>query len=287
MVTAESYGDGLPPDDWRAGLERSIARGVAEVGSDEVRSALTEQLQQLAPTTPTPLLVDVPVLGVDACPTGWVGVLLAPGARPAALSSRSIGSLVELARESAQLAVVAVDIPIGLPDDGVRAADVLARRALGARGSSVFATLTRPAYAATTYADARTANLEATAGVRSASAQAYGLRAKVLDVDAWVRARPGVVVIEAHPELCFARMAGAPVAVRKKDPEGVRLRRALLERAGLTPPAWFRGSGFGEDDLLDACAVAWTAVRHSRGEAESMPVEPEVFGDGLAAAIWV
>jgi len=274
-------------DDWRQHLERAVAEGMAERGSDAVRAALTEELQRLEQEAPTPLAVDQAVLGVDACATGWVGVLLAPGARPAALSSRSIGSLVELARESVELAVVAIDIPIGLPDGGVRAADVLARRALGAKGSSVFATLTRPAYAAATYAEARTANLEATAGLRSASAQAYGLRAKVLDVDAWARARPGVEVIEAHPELSFARLAGAPMAARKKDPEGVRRRRDVLERAGLTPPAWFRGSGFGEDDLLDACAVAWTAVRHSRGDAESVPAEPEVFSDGLAAAIWV
>jgi predicted RNase H-like nuclease len=50
-------------------------------------------------------------------------------------------------------------------------------------------------------------------------------------------------------------------------------------------PPWFRGAGFGEDDLLDACAAAWTAVRHSRGLSESFPEVPEVFSDGLPAAI--
>jgi predicted RNase H-like nuclease len=52
-------------------------------------------------------------------------------------------------------------------------------------------------------------------------------------------------------------------------------------------PAWFRGAGFGEDDLLDACAVAWTAVRHALGVSESYPDVPEVFSDGIPAAIWV
>jgi predicted RNase H-like nuclease len=82
-------------------------------------------------------------------------------------------------------------------------------------------------------------------------------------------------------------MAGAPVLPGKKRADGVRARRALLDRTGLTPPAWFRGAGFGEDDLLDACAAAWTAVRHARGEAESLPEVPEVFSDGIQAAIRV
>ncbi|NYE35208.1 putative RNase H-like nuclease [Nocardioides cavernae] len=94
-------------------------------------------------------------------------------------------------------------------------------------------------------------------------------------------------MIEVHPEVSFARMAGAPVLARKKDPDGVRARREALAAHGIVAPAWFRGSGFGEDDLLDACAVAWTAVRHARGLSDSYPAEPEVFSDGLPAAIWV
>ena len=41
------------------------------------------------------------------------------------------------------------------------------------------------------------------------------------------------------------------------------------------------------DDLLDACAVAWTARRYAAGTAYSLPDPPEVFSDGLPAAIWV
>jgi predicted RNase H-like nuclease len=233
----------------------------------------------------TQLVVDVPVLGVDACPVGWVGVLVAPDARPSALTGRSISALVERARKSAGVTVVAIDIPIGLPDRGPRQADLLARQALPGKGSSVFGTLTRTAYIAPTYAESRVANLAATGGRCSASAQAYALRSKILDVDGWIRIRPGVEVIEVHPELSFARMAGAPVLSSKKKADGLRARRALLERVGLRPPAWFRGAGFGEDDLLDACAAAWTAVRHTRGEAESLPEVPQVFSDGISTAI--
>mgnify|MGYP001097360208 CR=1 FL=1 len=43
----------------------------------------------------------------------------------------------------------------------------------------------------------------------------------------------------------------------------------------------------GPDDLLDAAAVAWTAARYVEGKASSYPDVPEVFSDGLPAAIWV
>lgn len=269
-------------------LETLVADGLAELGGDDVRAALEAELARFAGTpTPEVIAVEAPVLGVDACRTGWVGVLLSPRKPAAVLASTTIRALVELARETTELAVVAIDIPIGLPDNGRRLADELVRRALPGKGSSVFATLTRAAYTAESYALAREQNLAATGGLHSASAQAYALRQRILDVDGWLRSRPGIEVVEVHPELCFARMAGAPIAVRKKDPEGSRARRVALEAAGIVPPPWFRGSGFDEDDLLDACAAAWTAHRRALGQAECIPPQPEVFSDGLSAAIWV
>lgn len=269
------------PDAASGASPTTVRNGIA-VGPDEVHPRTL-----VATTASEPLSPERPVLGVDACPAGWVGVLLGPDGRPTVHVAASIAELVALVRERAEPAVVAIDIPIGLPDSGGRRADADARRELVGKGSSVFPTLTRAAYEAETYELARAANLAATDGVSSASAQAYALGAKVLEVDAWLRSGPGTTVIEVHPELSFARMAGAPVLARKKDPEGVLARREALRAHGLTAPAWFRGAGFGEDDLLDACAAAWSAARHDRGESESFPAEPEVFGDGTPAAIRV
>ncbi|MCF6376835.1 DUF429 domain-containing protein [Nocardioides KLBMP 9356] len=236
---------------------------------------------------PPPVLApDAPVLGVDACKGGWVGVVVDPARRTSVFTADTIASLVALVRETYDVAVVGIDIPIGLPDAGGRRADAEARRELVGKASSLFSTPTRVALEAPTYADGRAANVAATGGT-SVSAQAYALREKVLQVDAWVRGRPGVEVVEVHPELSFARMAGSPVLASKKDPDGVRARREALAAHGIAAPPWFRGSGFGEDDLLDACAAAWSAVRHSLGLSESFPETPEVFSDGLPAAIRV
>ena len=242
------------------------------------------------PDQPEPaelLAPDHPVLGVDACPGGWVGVVLGPDLRARVFVAPTIGELVALVRETAPVAVIAIDIPIGLPDSTGRLADAEARRVLVGKSSSVFSTPVRAALEADSYAEGRAANLAATDGRTSVSAQAYALREKVLQVDAWVRSRPGVAVIEVHPEVSFARMAGEPVLARKKDAAGVAARRTALATHGIVAPHWFRGAGFGEDDLLDACAAAWSAVRHSLGVSESFPGTPEVFSDGIPAAIWV
>ncbi|GAB3030788.1 hypothetical protein GCM10011376_23710 [Nocardioides flavus (ex Wang et al. 2016)] len=271
---------GLPPMS-----EVMVARIDAAL-SDEREARFAAPAGQDGTEPPAVLRPPAPVLGVDACPAGWVGVVLDTTLRATVFVAADIAALLDLVREQHDVPVVAVDIPIGLPDSGGRRADAEARRELVGKSSSVFSTPVRAALEAATYAEAREANLAATDGRTSVSAQAYALREKVLQVDAWVRSGPGAHVIEAHPEVSFARMAGAPVLARKKDPDGVRARREALAAHGVIAPPWFRGAGFGEDDLLDACAVAWTAVRHALGVSESLPVEPEVFSDGIPAAIW-
>ena len=278
---------------WRRALDELVTQGLrdhqpsrvlAALGEEVARSAL-EPTDQAQPGHAPVLRPSVPVLGVDACAAGWVGVCLRPELPPRVLVGATVQDLLDVARTTGPVSLVAIDIPIGLPDAGSRRADSLARAELPGRASSVFTTLVRSAYQAQSYEEARAANIAATGGT-SASAQAYALRTKILQVDAWVRSQPGPEVIEVHPEVSFARMAGRPMRT-KKDLEGVLDRRRALTAAGLVAPPWFRGSGFAEDDLLDACAAAWTAVRHSQGAAVCLPEVPEVFSDGIPAAIRV
>src|SRR4051794_41459090 len=94
--------------------------------------------------------------------------------------------------------VVAIDIPIGLPDAGVRACDVQARAALGRRGVTVFPAPVRPVLGCTTYADAR--RILTAAGGPSMSAQAFGIVNAVRQVDAAITAHDEAPAVEAHPE---------------------------------------------------------------------------------------
>jgi len=236
-------------------------------------------------------------LGVDGCRGGWVGALWCAGAAgPQPLAAPTFDELVAAARLAAAsravprpdgIPVIAVDIPIGLPDSGPREADRLARQALPGRASSVFSTLVRRAYEAEGYAAARAVSVELTG--RSASAQAHALGRKILEVDAWVRAHPATRVVEVHPEVCFAAMNGqVPIAPRKKTLAGMTARRAALQASGMAVPDLPSSlRGVGDDDLLDACAAVWTARRVAAGLARPMPDPPQVFSDGVPAAIWV
>lgn len=223
------------------------------------------------------------VLGVDGCPGGWVGARLADDRVDILVAA----SLVELVRDAGAVVVVGVDMPIGLPDGGApRTAEALARRRLPpGRKSSVFPTPMRTACEASTWAEANAAN-KAACG-RGLSHQAFGLTRKILEVDAYVRAEHRVRVAEVHPEVSFATLDPSCVVASKKSVAGRDARVAALEQAGLALPDVVRGPGYAVDDLLDACAVAWSARRVARGDHVSLPDPPEVFGDGLTAAIHV
>jgi predicted RNase H-like nuclease len=222
-------------------------------------------------------------LGADGCPGGWVGARLTGDAIAVVVAS-SISELVEAA---SPVAVVGIDMPIGLPDGGAqRAAEALARRRLPVgRKSSVFPTPMRAACEARTWGEANTLNKVACG--RGLSHQAFGLTRKILEVDAFVRSGAPVRVVEVHPEVSFAAIDPAAVVGSKKTAAGRAARVAALEAAGLALPPVVPGRGYAVDDLLDACAVAWSARRVARGQAESLPDPPEVFSDAIAAAIWV
>jgi predicted RNase H-like nuclease len=226
----------------------------------------------------------VRVLGVDACKPGWVGIALSTTAARAYFAVH-IDELVADVIADGSVAAIAIDIPIGLPDAGPRAADLLARNALGARRSCVFVTPVRPALMADHYTAAVAINRElAHAGV---SRQAFNLKEKLLDVDRWLLDAP-CRVVEVHPELSFAALHGSPVAARKTTWAGMEIRRKLLAQQGipLSSDLGRAGQLAAVDDVLDAAVCAWTARRVANGAAVSLPDPPERFGDGIACAIW-
>ena len=195
--------------------------------------------------------------------------------------------------------VVGIDIPLGLLEDGWRVADVLTRRALGRRGSTVFAIPPRPVWQYPTYAEANKACRELTG--KGLSAQTWGLRGKLLEADAYRRqsadrpheAHPDAAdahrpasparLYEVHPELAFAAIAGAPLAASKHTEAGLVLRRDLLAQVGITLPPMVPGAP--ENDLLDAAAVAWSARRIAAAEAVTLTSPTQRADDDTEIAI--
>jgi len=227
------------------------------------------------------------VAGVDGARGGWVAVV----ADPADGQLRELRFVERLADLIAQgdIATLAVDMPMGFADQaerGGRACERAARKALPGKTSSVFASPSRPALAMTDYRKASAANGN---GI-GLSKQAFNLFPKMRELDALVRAKPKCRIVEAHPELGFARLAGKPVLASKKTPDGRRKRLALLKREGFGLVAHWLDllprKLVQPDDVIDAACVCLAALRVTRGEAECFPAVALRDRYGVEMGIW-
>jgi predicted RNase H-like nuclease len=217
------------------------------------------------------------VLGVDGCKGGWVGVVLEDDAAPVALVERSIDRLSDAA---GPVDAIGIDMPIHLNEDADRVCDSAARQLIRPFTSRVFNAPVLCVLDCETYLDACAASFAALG--KKISKQTWALVPKIREVEQW-RTSAGCAVYEVHPEAAFAAMAGRVIAARKRTPEGAQVRRAWLDAQGLAPPE--RPAGVGVDDLLDACAAAWSTRRLARGEGRSLP-DPPVIVRGQPQAIW-
>jgi predicted RNase H-like nuclease len=226
------------------------------------------------------------VAGVDGCPGGWVVATSGPDDGPVTL--RVVTHISEVLLAAPLPDVVAVDIPIGLPDAGPRECDLEARTRLGRpRSSSVFPAPIRPALSATTYREA--CDIRYRIEGKRYSQQTWQIFGKIREVDRLMTADPSArrIIREAHPELCFRELAGGkPMAHSKKTAEGRRERYELLAGYfGARMPAT-RLAGASADDILDALVELWSAGRIAAGVAERIPSSVPTDSKGLPMGIW-
>ncbi len=181
----------------------------------------------------------------------------------------------------------AIDIPIGMTDDGERACDLLARERLRPHFSRVFTGARRWLW--TEFSDPDRANEDAVRrGQKRVSRQLWHLGPKIMEVDGFVRANPAQDIREAHPELVYLRLNGTKPLPSKKSEDGIRLRCRLLKRQGIRAiDRWLAderlGTGAKRDDVLDACAVA-IAARDVTGCVPEGSAPRDAYG--LPMQIW-
>jgi predicted RNase H-like nuclease len=181
--------------------------------------------------------------------------------------------------------IIAMNIPIGLLDDpakGGRGCDRQARKVLGKpRGNSVFSPPTRSSLNCSTFEEACRSGL---------NRQSFAILPRVREMDQIINPERQSWIKEVHPELSFYMMDGlSPMEERRKTIPGRRARIDLLTRffhqveEGL---ARFPGKDVSPDDVLDAYAAAWTAMRVFQGEAGCIPENPACDSKGVAMVIW-
>jgi predicted RNase H-like nuclease len=235
--------------------------------------------------------------GVDGCPGGWIATFVRPAGPEVRV--RVAARFADVVAAPEQPAIVAVDVPIGLPECsgyGGRAAESAVRPLLGARQSSVFSVPSRAAIYAEDYREACRIAAATSIPPRRVSKQLFMIAPKIREVDGLLRAEPELArrIYECHPEVAFWRLNGdqtlnEPKRVKSRPhAPGLTLRRALLIRAGLPAAAVEAAppSGASADDLVDALACAMVACRIHAGLARSFPDPVERDAHGLPMAIW-
>jgi predicted RNase H-like nuclease len=240
---------------------------------------------------------DVWLAGVDGCPNGWVVAFVRPSGDEVRV--RVIAHFADILAATEQPKIIAVDMPIGLPDrigpEG-RGPEKAVRPLLGERQSSVFSVPSRGAIYAEDYREACRIAANASEPPRKVSKQLFMIAPKIREIDGVLREDADAVsrVFECHPEVAFWRLNGEraltePKKVKSRPYErGLELRRGLLVNAGI-PAAIAHADapkGAAADDLLDALACATIARRIHAGIARPFP---ETFGRdayGLPMAIW-
>jgi predicted RNase H-like nuclease len=235
--------------------------------------------------------------GVDGCRTGWVVAFIRPSGD--AIRIRIEPSFAAVLGAAERPAIVAVDMPIGLPPrigPGGRGPENAVRPLLGQRQSSVFAVPSRAAVYAVDYRESCRIASETSDPPRKVSKQLFMIAPKIREVDAVLRESPEAAarVFEVHPEVAFWRLNGEraldePKKVKSRPYEpGLMLRRRLLVAAGIPesvacddPP-----KGAAADDLLDALACATIARRIHAGAARPFPENFARDEFALPMAIW-
>lgn len=205
-------------------------------------------------------------IGVDGCPGGRFYIALGSSAPPRWGVVKKVAELVREARESDR---IFVDIPIGLPDARLkeRDCDLMARKKLGPRHSSVFPAPARAALGAKDYEEAKQRSHKEIG--KELSIAAFCILPKIREVDKLLRSdeKARRVVREVHPEVCFWAFADRPMNCSKKKKKGYEERLAVLE--SVRPSArqeieeilkQFRRKDVARDDAVDAMAAAITAA---------------------------
>ncbi len=190
-----------------------------------------------------------------------------------------------LPRRAMTVAMTAIDMPIGLSDDGPRGCDSQARKLLSPRGSCVFPVPPRGTLKFGDYAAANGWAKQATG--KGISKQSWNIMPRIRELDALISPADQTHMREAHPELAFLRLNEMVPLPPKATADGQRLRIALLTQAGfdlapflsVLPRKWVKA-----DDILDAAVLSLTARRCAEGTAVCLGERTDATGKRME--IW-
>jgi predicted RNase H-like nuclease len=188
--------------------------------------------------------------------------------------------------------IIAVDIPIGLMEVGPRQCDLVARKLLGPRASSVFPAPIRSILQSKTRQEADEIRREIEG--KGVSAQSFAIFSKVLEFDEILSIQPRLQnrVKEIHPEICFwawnnkhAMSQGKKSIGGRAERHGLAVKHFGTEAIEETR-AKYRVKYVSHDDIYDAFAALWTAGRILETKAGVIPDPSPCDAMGLHMEMW-
>ena len=227
--------------------------------------------------------------GIDGCKAGWILITFSENPSYRVLRTNS-----ELEHAFDEFDRIFIDMPIGLEDENyTRECDQLLRKKLGPEyASSVFSPPIRPALHAPSYVEANMQSYEYTE--KKLTLQSWNITPKIRLLDDMLQAQTELQnkVFESHPELLFMKLNGGMIYQKKNTKKGLRHRLSLIvDREEIADDFFrdikeeFRRNEVGEDDIVDAMALALGAKQSAEDGIKTLPEQPEHDSMGLIKAI--
>jgi predicted RNase H-like nuclease len=230
------------------------------------------------------------VAGVDGCRAGWL--CITNDLDTGRIESAVFENAKSLVSQKPEPSIIAVDIPIGLTEAGPRQCDLIARKLLGRRASSVFPAPVRGILRAKKRleADQILRRIEG----KGVPAQSFSIFRKVLEFDEILSLEPRLQdrIKEIHPEVCFWAWNNERAMSFGKRSWSGRAERHVLVAAHFGAEAVgeilnkYRSKDVAHDDIYDAFAALRTAGRILEKKAAVIPDPSPIDARGLHMEIW-
>lgn len=228
-------------------------------------------------------------VGIDACKGKWVAVCISDKG----FEVDKFDTIGDVCKSYPDCDTYLIDIPIGLPEsrDEIRP-DMLVKKELGRKGSSIFPVPCRQAVYADDKARARELNISALG--KNLSEQSIGISKAIRQVDEFLQVNPEWKnrLLESHPELCFSKLNGnQPIMEKKTTSEGHNNRLEILRRyypAADKVIEKFLSDGPNRkktDDVVDALCLAVMGRLILENGCRRFPEKPTMDSTGLLMQI--
>ena len=229
-------------------------------------------------------------IGIDGCRNGWIAAIL----DNRNLRIERYETILDIMREFPTADSYLIDMAIGLPEcseESEKRPDKAARKELGKHGSTVFPIPCRQAIMVDSndpQAVVKMRELNRSVLEKSLSSQSINIIPKIRELDKFLDDHREYknVLCESHPELCFTRLNGKALMMKKKTAEGLEERRSILEKyieKGMLDGIQVRAKELHcmPDDIMDSVCLAVSAALKAHGMCEMIPEEPETDARGL------